>query len=885
MGSKHDREINEEIESHLRMAIQDRIDRGESPAEARAAVYRQFGNVGLVKETTRSVHTWTAIEQLLQDLRFGIRILWKSPGLSATAAILIALVIGGNTTIYSLVKAAMTRPAPGVTSKNLYYLWLNHTPSEPFHSYADYLDYASQGKALSPLFAFGPERATLTLKDGSYALMGAYVTANYFEGLGVRPVLGRTFREDDNRLESAGLVAIISHRVWQERFNGAENVVGRAMVLNGHNATIVGVAPPTFQGVDLGAPDDVWVPIASYFRIRGSAAALSDRSERGRAEVLVLGQLRDSASLARAQTEIATISSRLQMAFPESHKNRTSYLAPYTATANAGIQQVGPRFLAIFSVITILTLLIVCANVANLMLARAVSRQRETALRQSFGASRFRIIRMLAAEGLAIAGAAWAGACLFALWVSKAMGWLTFGATNRVGMRTNHRNMDFSPDWQALTYAMILAVLATLIISVAPSLHSWRRDLVPDLKAGEQGFPRGRSKLAAALVVMQLAFSVLLLTSAGLAYRSSALINTADPGFEKHNLLLVTVNPTLSVTDRQVNLTMLEQLRERLQRIPGVQTVSYVRLPPPFTWSREAIRISNAEEPVVARSNYVGPDYLRTLGLTPVLGRGFSAEDRMRGNKVALINQDLAQMLWPDQSPVGQTMLLGRKLERVEVIGVTPNASFSGFERGSRSMFVFLAEQQDPAPPIGQFGLIGSGETTFYLKCSGNLDAIRSNIGGAVKDVDTRIPIVYMRTMENQLDNFETHMIPLLLAVFSAISIMIAATGQYAVIAFEMRRRTREFGIRVAIGASSTQIMRSVLREGFTLTAVGLAAGFALSAAVGTALRGFLYGVTPTDGVTYLGVFSLLAVASLLACYLPARRASRIDPLVALRCD
>src|SRR5215471_11137713 len=740
------------------------------------------------------------MDQSLQDLRFGVRILWKAPGLTSTAAVLIALVIGGNTTIYSMVHALLTRPAPGVTAKNLYYVGIRGVASEPFHPIADLFEISRQTASLRTLVAYGPERLTLTTDEGSYASFGSYVTTNYFDGLGVRLTKGRSFMEAENQLDSSGLVAVISYRMWQERFHSSEDTLGRFVVLNGHPATVIGIAPPRFQGADLGFVEDVWVPMISYLRVEGRQSALNERSRPAFA-VMILGQLASGTSLTSAQAEFTTISSRLQSAYPEINRDRVLHLVPYAGTTNGGIAQTGPRFLAIFSIVTAITLFVVCANVANLLLARAIVRQRETAVRQSLGASKIRIVRMLTAEGLTISSAGWIAACLFAFWTSKIVVWLV--PANMVGpqgFRPNHLNVDFNPDWRVLAYAMILAVVATLAFTIAPAIRACRQEVMPYLKAGDQSVTQGRSRLSSALVVMQLAFSVLLLASAGLAYRSMSVAGSLDLGFNKNNLLLVTVNPTLTVSNREENLELIERARERFSAIHGVTAVSYVRMPLPFTWGREPIAGSNPQQLIIARSNYIGPDYLRALGIRPLAGREFTPEDRARSTRFVVINQNLADALWSKEPAVGQTVVLARQRQPMEVIGVAPNALFSGSDTDAQSNYILFAEHQDMARQTGKVALLESGETTFYIRYSGPLDAVAPSVASALKEVDGRIPIVYSRTMETQIESLTitNRVITIMLTMFGGISTLIAAVGQYAVVAFDMRRRRREFGLRVA---------------------------------------------------------------------------------------
>jgi predicted permease len=867
---KKDADIEDEIESHLLLAIEDRIERGQPPRDARRAALLEFGSVPLAKEDARAVWSWTALEQLADDIRTGSRILTRSPGVSATAVVLIALVIGGNTTIFSIVHGLLTKPAPGIAADRLVSLgWIVDTqPVHPVDSYANYLDVAAGSTTVHPLLASQYERFTLTLDHGSYAVHGGLVSANYFETLGLHPAKGRTFT-DESRLDASGLVAVISHRLWQNQFRGADDVIGQAIELDGHPATIVGVGPPRFQGVWLGELSDVWVPLLGYSRIHGSLAANQPVS----GATAMVGRLAPGITLSQARAEFDAISRRLQTADPAANKKKRVVLFPYSATGagDSLIAQQGPHFLAIFSVVTTLTLLIVCANVANLMLARAVTRQREMAVRQSFGASRVRIVRILMAEGLVISLTAWGVACLFAVWMSHTVAGLLppFGAGGAPP------DVDFAPDWGVAAYAMLLAILGTVAFTVAPALRTWRQDLLPFLKAGEHGIVQGRSGLSNALVVLQLAFTVLLLTTAGLAYRSLSVIYALDLGFNKNNLLLVTLNTTGTATSKDANIALLDRLRERLRSVPGVGSVSYARRPPQEFWATERVRSEATQESVPAERNEVGPGYLEVLGVTPVLGRDLAEHEPGRKRTGVVVSQNLAGALWPGRSALGRTMQLASR-EAVEVIGIAPDGFFSGYRRELHPGFVFVSMQQERPGP---------GEATFYIRYAGSLESVVPAIGRAVREVDARVPIVYLRTMDAQLDSLTwlVRALTTMLTLFAAGSLMIAALGQYAVMAFTMRRRTRDFGVRIALGASSLQVLASVLREGLQLTGVGLSTGFALTLITGRSVRSLLYGITPTDAVTYLGVFGLLALASLVACYVPAQRAARIDPIQALR--
>jgi putative ABC transport system permease protein len=512
---------------------------------------------------------------------------------------------------------------------------------------------------------------------------------------------------------------------------------------------------------------------------------------------------------------------------------------------------------------------IVSANVANLMLARSMARQRETALRQSLGASRARIVRLLLAEGLSISLVAWVAACVMTMWAVRMIPQMLPPTP------LSQSGLNMTPDWRVVSYAMLLAAIGTVAFTLAPALRVWKQDPLPWLKAGEQSVAPGRSRLSSALVVLQLAFSVVLLTGAGLASRSAAMMQV-DVGFDSRNLLIVRINTAGSVRSREAHLALLDQVRERITRIPNVRSVSHVRNRAP-----EPVRAAGAAPPALASVYVVGPDYLNVLALRLRFGRTLDLDDRSRRTAVALVNQNVADALWPGQSAVGQTMIMGRDRQNVEIVGVVANAFVGGFnpERPNpKPNDVFVPDQ-----PVLDAG--NPGEITLFVRHGGNVEAVAGAIAPTLRDLDRRISIVYMRTMDEQLEatTLSASMIARLLGIFSMVSLVIAAIGQYAVVAFNMRRRVREFGVRIALGASSRQVLGGVLREGLLLTVVGLVCGLGLSVAVAVAARSVLFNVTPTDPQTYVGVFALLALVSLVACCLPARVASRVDPVRALR--
>jgi predicted permease len=867
--TNRERDLDEELRYHVEQQIELNVRSGMTPEEARRQALLQFGNVPLVKEDTRAVWTRVGFEQLLQDLRFGARILTKSPGLSATAAILIALVIGINTTIFSMVNSTLRSPAPGVTADDLVRVAIADQPGIPFFSFPDYLEYQKQTKTLRALTASTNRRVTLTTGRGSYAVFIAAVEANYFETVGVAVAHGRSFDPSETKsLGASGLTAIISDQAWKNYFDSEPGVIGRVIEINGVPATIVGVAPPLFRGMGLTERSDVWLPLLAFWQsvMPDDARAVADRSI---ATVDLVGRLAPGRHVSEAQAEFSTIEARLRLADPSIERHPVSVVR-YTGTAGGVAPAVMPAFLALFSIVTLLTVLIVSANVANLMLARSMARQRETAVRQSLGASRLRIVRLLLAEGLSISLLAWLAACVMAMWAVRAIPQLLPPTP------LSQSGLSMAPDWRVVSYAMLLAAIGTVAFTLAPALRIWRQDPLPWLKAGEQSVAQGRSRLSSALVILQLAFSVVLLTGAGLASRSAAMMQV-DLGFDSRNLLLVRISTAASGRTRDAHLSALDQVREGLARIPGVQAVSYFGFP-----SRGSMRTLGSAPPVAATVYPVGPDYLKVLGLRVTAGRALEPADYSRATFVAIVNQNLADALWPGRSAVGETVLFGPERQSVEVVGVVANAFVGGFnpERPDpRPSFVFVPARGNT------IGAAGLGEATLYVRHGGDVATVAGGVGPALRDVDRRLAIVSQNTMDEQLERLtlSASMIAQLLGIFSVVSLVIAAIGQYAVVAFNMRRRVREFGLRIALGASARQVLSGVLREGLVLTSMGLALGLALSVAFAIAARSVLFNVTPTDPQTYAGVFSILAVVSLVACCLPARGASRVDPVRALR--
>jgi predicted permease len=811
-----------------------------------------------------------SIEQFFRDLGSATRILTKSPGFSLAVIALIAVGIGGNASMYSMVHAVLSKKAPGITADNLVTFGTirNGRLTDPGdHSYPEYLAYATRSRTMQSIAAIRFERFNVTLAGGnSVRLRGELVTRNYFQTVGVSPARGREFTADEAR-GAAPLPAIIGYHVWQNQFHEARDILGQSVLLNGLPATIVGVMPPGFHGTTFAPNQEICLPVVPYMRLTGKEPQLAAPVERG---VGIIGRLAPGATIEAAQREFDDLAALLQSVFPDAENSKKAVLAPYTATAFG--PNSGPRarmFMAILLGVAILTLLVVCANVANLLLARSVARQREVALRLSLGAPRSRILRTLLAEGLMLSLIATAAAFAFAAWSTHAV--VALFPAMESGARFD---VDLTPDWRVAAYALLMALVCTVAFSLAPAWRAWRQDLLPSLKQGEHGIVSGRSKLASVLIVAQLALCVVLLTGGGLAWRSLSLMNATDLGFARDHLLLANVS-TAEGAD-------LEGVRQRIAAAPGVESASWAMGAPPDShpWRNIPAQATEGGPSVHTEGTHVGPAYLRTLGVPFVEGG-----EEWHG-AAAVINRKLARALWPGQRAVGHTFLLGTNVTPLRVVGVVPDGAFSAVDdsgaselaEADRQPFIFISDTYIAA--AGQ-------DRTFHIRYRGSLADLVPAVTVAIHGSDPRLTVFAVRTMQTEWDEFTSpvRVLVTLVGCFAMGGLFVAAVGLYAVVAFYTGKRTRELGIRTALGASPVQAARLIVKEGLLLTAFGLAVGLAICGIAGRAFAHLLFGVTPTDAITWISVIALLMSVSLGACWMPARRAARVDPMMALRQD
>ncbi len=814
------------------------------------------------------------METLWQNLKCGARMLFKNPGFAAVAIVTLALGIGANTAIFSMINAVLLRPLPLVSepSQLVYPVYVHNSHSYPAYEYMR--DHADVFSGL----AAQTGRMSINLNAGGepQLVTGELVTANFFSVLGVQAAMGRTFLPEEDKGLGGHPVVVLSQSLWERRFGADANVVGRKIQLNGLPFTIVGVMPRGFVGNEVGLLRDLWAPMMMQ-------PQLSPMSHRGEASVLadkdfiwlnVMGRLKPGVSLTQAEAALTMVmeqDERFRNHIPGSHR---AVLLP--AAGGVDPRDRSEFFLPVAVLLMIvvgLLLLTACSNVANLLLARGAARQKEMGVRLALGASRAQLIRQLVVENLPLALLAGTGGLLMAMW--------TFGALSTFELPGGTRVLlDVSLDHRVLLYAIVVSIATILFASLVPALEASRANILPVMKddAGA-GKPR-RTRLRSFFVVAQVSLSSLLLITGGLFLRSLQTAQNTDPGFDGSHVVLLPLNLRLGNYSDATGPEAFRQILARAEALPGVQSASLVARPPlglskgMGTVSREGAEVGSDFAEVQVGVNTVAQRYFETMGMPIQRGRGFDGSDRAQSPHVLVINETLAQRFWPGEDAVGKKVRLGgTKGTPAEVIGVARNARYHSI--GERPMpYIFLALAQDYQP-----------EMTLVVRTGGNAGTLAAALQKVVREMDANLAVFPPITMTEYLRSSlgPARMGALLLGMCGALGLGLAAVGVYGMLAYSVRQRTREIGIRVALGAGPREVLRLVLREGLKLAGIGIGVGTLIGLPLAQLASRFLYGISAADPVTFVGVGLLLVSVALLACWLPARRAARVDPMVALR--
>jgi predicted permease len=856
-------DLDEEIREHIERETQDNIERGMSPEDARYAALRKFGNVTLVKEDTRAVWSMVWLEGLLQDIRYGLRMLYKAPGFTAAAIIALALGIGANTALFSVVNGVLLRPLPFRDPNGLAVIsLLNSKTRETFPLCdADFLDWRAQNQSFTAVTAFVQNRFNLTGSGRPEQMFGDMVTGDFFSILGVPPVVGRTLLSNEDRPGSAN-VAVLSYRLWQNRYGSNPNVIGQGIVLNGSTYTVIGVMPPGF----LSSPEtQLWTNLV-----------IDPPSRRGPYYLTGQGRLKPGVTLEQARAELTTIHQRIEQANPKTDANMTFRAVPLE---EAIVGDARPALLVLLGAVTFV-LLIASANVANLILARASVRERELAIRAALGASRARLAVQLLTESGLLAGLGG----IFGL----GLAWCGVQLLIELAPASLPRLEEVTLDSRVLAFTTVISLASGILFGVGPALGGGRNAMNNSLKEGGRSQGQGTRSIRArrVLVVVEVALSMVLLIGGGLMLKSFHRLQSVNPGVDVENALTMQISLPERQYDDSRSIAFYRKLLDKLQTLPAVDSAGVgMALPPNLLDVTDYFMVEGQVETSernlgLADLVFVSPDYFRALGVPVVKGRSFNDGDRAEAPNVAIINQTLAKRYWRNQNPIGKRLKTGGperpKNKWMEVVGVVGDVKYSGLD-AAPEMVLYEPYEQSAWPSM--YLVV---RTSSKLGDPGEL---ASAVQNAVWSLDKDVPVAHVRTLEQLLSESveQPRFRTVLLEIFAMIALSLAAVGIYGVLAYSVTQRRQEIGIRMALGARRSEVFALVVGQGMVLALIGLAIGLAGALVLARFLSSLLYGVRPTDPATFAVVSLLLAAVAFMSCYIPARRAMRVDPMVALR--
>ena len=862
---KVDDELSEEIRAHLDLLTESKIEQGLAPADARRAALVELGGVEQVKESVREVRHGRLLEDLAQDARYAIRSLRKHPGFTFVAVLTLALGIGANTAIFSVINAVLLRPLPYENADQL--VVLTETVSErPIGvSYPNFVDWRNQTTAFANVAAVRHrESFNLTGAGESERLQGRLVSANFLSTLGVNPIAGRDFVAEDDR-PGATPTVMLSHALWQRRFGGDQKIIGSQITLNRESFTVIGVMPADFQ---YGLDADVTVPIglsAERFAARGRDPGIE-----------TVARIKPGVSAHAANAELNTIAARLEQQYPESNNGRRVRL---DSLREALVGDIRPMLLTLLGAVG-LVLLIACANVANLLLARSTRRQKEIAIRTALGAGRRRILRQLFTESVLLAIAAGVAGLILAV-----LGTTLLAAYVPEGIP---RIREISTDAPVLVFTLAASLLTGLLFGLAPALQTSNPALNETLKEGERNSSTGHNRTGKILVVAEVALTLILLVGAGLLVKSFLRLMRVDPGFNPQNLLAMQISVNAGPDEGARVANFLDQLQQRIKQVPGVESVA-ISNGLPFegaNWPAFVIEGQAPPEPGKEPNGIlyiVSPDYLETLRITVLRGRSFSAHDTPGTTPVALIDEVFARQYFPNQDPLGKRLRqAGSNTENREIIGIVRHVEHANLDGQSASSGeVYTPFNQIPTERLPRF----VRRVNLVVRTTVDPMSLAQSVRGQIAALDKDQAVFNVRTMEQALSRSVAarRFSMILLSVFATLALILAAVGIYGVISYSVAQRTREVGIRMALGAQTTDVLKLVVRDGLKLVVIGVLVGLGGAFMLSRLLTTLLFGVTPTDAITYATVALVLIGVSLAACYIPARRAAKVDPLRALR--
>jgi macrolide transport system ATP-binding/permease protein len=813
---------------------------------------------------------------LLRDIRFGLRMFAKSPGFSAITVLTLALGIGGSATVFSWVRGVFLHPLPGVADSSRVVAVETVMPDGAFHtsSYPDLRDFRAHNQVFSDMIGFElvPVDMTWAGQQQDRRVWGEIVTENYFQMLGVRAERGRVFDpRDAGRGPGGDPYLILSHSFWQRQFGGAPDILGRTIQINRRDFTVAGIAPRNFMGTIVGIAPDFWVPMMMQPVVLPGESLEMRRPT----FVHILGRLKAGVTVAQAQANLSSLARNIAREFPESSRNVGVAVNPVWK-AHYGVQDLLRSALILLSVVALLVLLISCANVANLLLARATGREREIAVRSSLGATRSVLVRQLIVESILLALAGGLGGVLLASWVSGMLMFFLPNAYLPVGLK-----LGVSGEVLAFTFA--LSLVTGVVFGLVPALRASRPNLNESLKDGGRSNSGGarHHRLRGLLVISEMALALALVAAAGLLLRSLRNVQTASPGFNPHHVLLAAFDLRGDGYSSAKARAYYEKLMNRLRATPGVDSVSCEQYVPLWFYGRSARRPTiegytpRPNEDMNIDINIVGPDYFHTMQIPIVAGRDFSTSDREGQPLVAIVNQSMARRFWPGQSPLGHRLKTWSGGQWYTIVGVARDIKYHTMTESPEPFLYFSTLQA------------GETDTNILLRTSGSPSALLPVVRQAATSIDSNVGVLQAGSLTGlfHLSLFTYRAAATLASVLGALGLLLASLGIYGVLSYSVSQRMHEIGIRMALGAQPADVLGMVVRQGAKLAALGVAIGLAASLAVTRLMTSLLYGVSPSDPLTLATVILVIAGATLLACYIPARRAMRLDPTEALRSE
>jgi predicted permease len=874
---RRDRELAAELAAYVQMHVADNLRAGMSPEEARRNALIKLGGIEQTKESYRNRRGLPWLETLLQDIRFGVRMLAKSPGLTLIVVVTLALGIGANTAIFGIVNGFLLRPLPVRDPEQITVLAIQQKDAPVGSSgfaYPEFADFREQANTFSDVFAIVLSNVQLASKGESEQCFANYVSRGFFTALGVTPAAGRLFLPNEGETPGEPLIAVLGYSYWQKRFHGDAGVAGQQIEINGKAATIVGVVPRRFQGMYSIAEMDLYLPLSAISTETAPNLFWNNRDQR---RMLAFGRLNPGISLRQAQDSLDVITGRLAAQYPATDKWFTvravpeKLARPIPYANNAFV-----AFSGLFMVLAALVLLLACMNVENILLARGASRQREMATRAALGAGRARLICQMLAESVLLGILGGAAGLILGMWIDH--------LTSSLRLPTIPLHVDATFDWRLFAFAIGCALATGIIVGLFPALHASRANLNSVLHEGGQRSSFGVSHAGSRnfLVIAQVAGSFALLIAAGLFVRSLQSVRSFHLGFDPDHVLNVIMDPHEAGYDEARTTAFYREIESRVRALPGVESASLASYVPMGGYPSKASifvqgrAIPPGQHAPLVLLNRVDPPYFDTMHVALFRGRAFLGSDNETAPPVAIINQTMASDFWPHQDPVGKYFRMNDDTAPlIEVVGVTGDGKYGTVNEDAQPFFYIPLTQSFASKRALQIRTLVPPESLA--------GPVREEISESAPDLS----IMDIETMGQSLNGALGFLVFRLAAVFAAvigmIGLILGVVGVYGVVSFTASRRTREIGIRLALGANSRDILRLVWKQGVRLVIVGIVVGMIAAWSLTRAMAHMLAGISPSDPVTYITVTILMSAAALLACWIPARRAMRVDPMVALR--